>query len=64
MLNEEHNDFDNNLQVQNQFKANANFTFDNIEIDYKAFLKKKKKKLKQFVVKRKYQLLLKENQKL
>jgi len=63
-LNEEHNDFDNNLQAQDQLETNASSTFNNIEINYEILLEKKKEKLKQLVVKYKYQFLLRENQKL
>jgi len=46
LSNKKHNNFNNNLQIRDQLKTNTSFTLDNIKIDYKVFLKKKKKKLK------------------
>ncbi len=50
--------------IRNKLGTNTSSIFDNFEIDYKTLLKKKKKKSKQLAVKYKYQLLLRENQKL
>lgn len=61
---QEHSKFDNNLQNRNELETNTSSIYNNNKIDYKIVLKKRKEKIKQFVVKRKYQLLLRENQNL
>ncbi len=64
LLNKKYNNFNNKFLIRDKLEANINSIFDNFEINYKTLLERKKKKLKQFAVKYKYQLLLRENQKL
>jgi len=64
LLNKKYSNFDNKFLIRDKFEANTSSIFDNFKIDYKTLLEKKRKKSKQFVIKYKYQLLLKENQKL
>ncbi len=64
LSNKKYSNFDNKFSIKNELETNINSTFNNFEINYKTLLEKKKKKLKQFVIKYKYQFLLKENQKL
>ena len=64
LLNKKYNNFDNKFSIRNKLETDTNSILDNFEIDYKIFLEKKRKKSKQFIVKYKYQLFLKKNQKL
>ncbi len=64
LLNKKYSNFDNKFLIKNKLETNTSSIFNNFEINYKTLLKKKKEKSKQFAVKRKYQLFLRENQKL
>ncbi len=54
LLNKKYNNFGNKFSIKDKLETNTNSIFDNFEINYKIFLKKKRKKLKQFAVKYKY----------